>query len=223
MRLPKSTSERDGRRWGEAVLQGRPPARVWRHTPGFSLLELLLATFIASVALASLVGFSATQGRAFRRADERLAASQTVRLALDALSRDLRQAGFDARGTAVEPVAAASSTTLALQQDCEGDGTVDGRSRELITYSFDPGVGTLSRIVGRQPMPLASGLSEDGFRFSYTDVSGSALDADGRNLDAPERSAIRRVSVALLVRNTDGRPLAGAVTNVALRNHPWTP
>ena len=194
-----------------------------RRTAGFSLAELLVASFVASVVLTSLVGFAAAQGRFFRRAQEQLTANQTLRLVLDVISRDLRQAGFDAQGTAVEPVLAASSMALVLQQDGDGDGLVDTGSREIITYAFRPEAGTLSRVVGRQSMPLATGLPADGFRLSYMDSAGAALDPDTSGLDATDRAAVRRVRVELLSRAASGEPLAGVVTDVALRNRPWTP
>ena len=194
-----------------------------RRTTGFSLAELLVSSFVASVILTSLVGFAAAQRRFFHRAEEQLAANQTLRLVLDVISRDLRQAGFDPLGTAVEPVVAATSTTLVLQQDGDGDGLVDTESGEIITYAFRPEAGTLSRVVGRQSMPLATGLPADGFRLSYMDTAGAALDAGTTGLDAADRATIRRVRVDLLSRATNGEPLAGVVTNVALRNRPWTP
>jgi len=190
---------------------------------GFSLAELLVASFVASVVLTSLVGFATAERRFFHRAEEQLTANQTLRLVLDVLSRDLRQAGFDARGTAVEPVVAATSTTLVLQQDDDGDGIVDTGSTEIITYAFRPEAGTLSRVVGRQSMPLVTGLPADGFQLSYMDSAGAALDPDTGGLDATDRAAIRRVRVDLLARATSGEPLAGVVTDVALRNRPWTP
>jgi type II secretory pathway component PulJ len=194
-----------------------------RRAAGFSLAELLVASFIASIVLTSLVAFAAAQSRFFRRAEERLTANQTVRLVLDVISRDLRQAGFDAHGTAVEPVLAASSTVLVLQQDDDGDGIVDTSSREVITYAFEPTMNTLSRIVGRQSMPLATGLPADGFRLSYIDTAGAALDPGASGLDATDRAAIHRVRVELLARAASGEPLAGVVSDVTLRNRPWTP
>jgi len=197
--------------------------RARRPNGGFSLPEILVATFMASIALTSLVSFAAAQRRGFCLIQERIAANQTLRLALEMLGRDLRRAGFDARGTAVEPVAAAGSTTLSLQQDDDGDGVIDSGSEESITYAFRPAVGTLSRVVGSQSMPLATGLPPDGFQLSYMDADGTQLDAAGRDLDAAERARIRRIRAALLARDAGGEALASAVVEAALRNRPWTP
>ena len=194
-----------------------------KRVDGFSLPELLTATLLMSLAGAALVSFAATQSRGFARADRRIAASQDVRLALEVMSRDLRQAGFDAVGRAVEPVTIAGATHLTLQQDGDEDGRVDATSDDLITYVFRPHDGTLSRIVGRQSMPLLSGLPADGVRLSYADARCIPLGPGGGDLDDGERRAIHRVDIALLARDADGEPLGGAVTRVALRNRPWSP
>jgi type II secretory pathway pseudopilin PulG len=194
-----------------------------RRVDGFSLPELLTATLIMSLAVTGLVSFAATQSRAFARAEMRITASQDVRLALEVMSRDLRLAGFDAIGRAVEPLPVAGATQVTLQQDGDEDGTVDAASDELITYVFRPIDGTLSRIVGRQSMPLLSGLPADGVRLHYADAHGMPLGRGGAALDDGERRAVHRIDIALLVRDSHGEPLGGAVTRVVLRNRPWEP
>jgi Tfp pilus assembly protein PilW len=188
---------------------------------GFVLPELLTAILMTSLMLTSLVAYAATHARMYRRIDEHLSANQNLRLVIDVLSRDVRDAGFDARGHAVEPAAVATSTMLVLQRDLDGDGSIDGASQELVTYAFRPETGVLSRIVGRQSMPLASQLPADGFRLSYAGDAGAALAPNGDALDAEERRRLRRIDVSLTFRDPAGRPLAGATTAVALRNMPW--
>lgn len=190
---------------------------------GFSLPELLAATLIAALTMTALVNFTVVQSRAFARADTRLAASQDMRLVLDVISRDIRQAGFDAHGLAVEPIVAAGAMRLVLQRDDDEDGVLDSSGRERIGYLFRPGVGTLSRMVGRQSMPLASNLPPDGFRLAYVDRAGATLRTDGVDLDPAEREAVRRIDVTLITRDTDGAPLTSITTGVALRNLPWVP
>jgi type II secretory pathway pseudopilin PulG len=194
-----------------------------KRVDGFSLPELLTATLLMSLAGAALVSFAATQSRGFARADRRSTASRDVRLALEVLSRDLRQAGFDAVGRALEPIPVAGPTRLTLQQDGDEDGMVDATSDEVIAYVFRPIDGTLSRVVGRQSMPLLSGLAADGVRLSYADAHDIPLGAGGADLDEGERRAIHHVDIALLARDPHGEPLGGAVTRVVLRNRPWEP
>jgi type II secretory pathway pseudopilin PulG len=194
-----------------------------KRIDGFTLPELLTATLLMSLAGAALVSFAATQSRGFARADMRITASRDVRLTLEVMSRDLRQAGFDAVGRTLEPIPVAGATRLTLQQDGDEDGMVDATSDEVITYVFRPIDGTLSRIVGRQSMPLLSGLPADGVRLSYADAHDIPLGPGAADLDESERRAIHRVDIALLARDSRGEPLGGAVTRVVLRNRPWEP
>jgi type II secretory pathway pseudopilin PulG len=189
---------------------------------GFSLLELLVTALLASLVLGSLVRFASTQVRVFHHINEVFTANQVLRLVLDAMARDLRQAGFDNRGSAIAPIAVANPIALTLQHDGDGDGTVNSRSDELIRYVFRPATGTLNRIVGRQSMPLATNLSAHRFRLSYFDAGGIALDAGGADLDATALAAIRRVRIAVLITDASGKPLSSATTDVAIRNQPWT-
>ena len=99
------------------------------------------------------------------------------------------------------------------------DGVIDSRSEELVTYRFRPDEGTLSRIVGRQSMPLATGLSSNGFKLSFFDGSGSAVDSGA---DAADPVSIRRLRIALTLEDPRGRHLAGASTDVGIRNRSWT-
>lgn len=190
---------------------------------GISLVEFLVATATASLVLASVVRFAASQAHVYRRMEERAAANQTVRLAFDLICRDLRRAGYDPRGTALAPIVAAGSTSLTVQADDDGDGRIDRRSGELITYRFHPNPGTLSRVVGRQSMPLADDLPPDGFRFSYFDGAGTPLVEGDGDFDRDRRLMIRRVRIALRVGEHADEPLAGGYTDVALRNRPWSP
>jgi type IV pilus assembly protein PilW len=197
-------------------------ATVRRKSPAFGVPELLLAAFVASIVLSSLVTFVGAQVRTFRRTEHLLAANETVRIVLDVMSRDLRQAGFDPSGVALEALAAANATALTLQRDDDGDGTIDGDSEEVVAYVFRPAQGTLSRVVGRQSMPLADGLAADGFRLAYFDSAGTEITSPS-GLDAAARAAVRRVRITLLLRDASRTALAGGSTEVALRNRPWTP
>jgi Tfp pilus assembly protein PilW len=188
---------------------------------GSTLLEIVVAAGLASAALVSLVGVAATHVGAYQRTVRGVVASETLRLVLDVLARDVRRAGFDPAGIALVPVIDAAPGALALQADDDGDGGIDQRSEEVVRYVFQPERGVLRRIVGRQSMPLAEGLSADGFILTYVDGAGATLDPD--RTGAVEPLAIRRIEVSLMVRDDVGRPLAGARTAVGLRNRPWSP
>lgn len=188
---------------------------------GTTLVEALVATVAASLILASLVSFAGGQARFYRRMEARVSADQTVRLAFDLICRDVRRAGYDPEGVALDPIVRAGATSLTMQEDADGDGRIDRRSEELIAYRFAPSEGTLRRIVGRQSMPLATDLPPDGFRLSYFDDAGAPLPASDGDLDTDHRAMIRRVRIALRVGDLADGSAAVAYTDVALRNQPW--
>ena len=191
-----------------------------KPSSGTAILELMVGVFIAALAMVPLVSLDGAAGRYLRGMDERATANQTVRLIIDVITRDIRQAGFDPRGTGLVPIIAANASLLGLQQDTDGDGDIDRHSRELTTYAFRHAQGTLSRIIGQQSMPLATGLPADGFRLNYLDAAARILPMGADGLDDAAREAVRLVSVAVTVRDTLGKPLASARTSVAVRNRP---
>lgn len=193
-----------------------------RYRAGLTVVEILVALLITSASTAALVGGVATLARAYRRVEERTLAQQTARLVLELVSRDLRRAGFDPRGSGLDPILAAGDHVLQIQADDDGSGAVDDRSEELVAYVFQPQDGTLSRVVGRQSMPIASGLPPDGCRLAFFDAAGGELVDAGAGLDGPGRAAIRRVRLRVVVRDATETILADTASEVALRNRPWT-
>src|SRR5256885_11748921 len=69
-----------------------PPSRR-EHRGGFSLLELLMTTALAGIALAGAVQLFALQTRKLQGHSFRVEAQQALRASLDAITRDIRLAG----------------------------------------------------------------------------------------------------------------------------------
>ena len=186
------------------------------RTRAVTLIELLVGIGLSSTVLAGLVGVLAAQVTLHRRLEARAAAAQAVRLVLEVLSRDLRRAGFDPGAVGFAPVLGADGAGLLLQSDDDGDGTIDGRSQEATAYVFRPGSGVLQRAVGRQVMPLAEGLTEDGFSLTYLDETGVPIPAAGGIPEADLRR-IRHVAVTVSAGDAAGAHLVRAMTAVTLR------
>jgi type II secretory pathway component PulJ len=190
-----------------------------RADRGTTLVELVVAAGLAAAALVAPVVVMATQAALYRRLEARATAAQTARLVLEVVSRDVRRAGFDPRGTGLAPILSADAGGIVVQADDDGDGSVDAHSEEVTAYAFRPATGVLYRAVGRQTMPLAEGLSPAGFALAYLDGAGLPIDGAGgvSGLDLPR---VRRVAIAIAVGAGDGgrgRPLAEVATMVALR------
>src|SRR5262245_54074073 len=72
---------------------GRSSRRSAELAAGFSMLELLVTTSVAGIALTGAVKFFSSQLHAQRRHAFRVEAQQAARSSLDAITRDLRLAG----------------------------------------------------------------------------------------------------------------------------------
>ena len=169
---------------------------------GSGLLELLLAILLGSAALTALAGIVAPAGRYLQRAGLRAESSDTIQLATEALLFDIRRAGFDPRGVGVARLPDASSEMLLVEADLDGDGVIDDRSAERVRYRCDTSRGRLSRIVGRQSMPLATGLTSCA--FSYLDARALPVTGSPAGLDAADRARVRAVTMTIAGTHTGG-------------------
>jgi type II secretory pathway pseudopilin PulG len=74
--------------------QGEAARRVWPKDAGITLTELLAATAIAGILLASIYYVYATSSRSYRMEQQVVRASETLRLGMDELKRAISLAGF---------------------------------------------------------------------------------------------------------------------------------
>ena len=128
----------------------------------------------------------------------------------------VKQAGYDPAAAGVPAVSEARTDRLTLAADLNGDGTVAASSEETTAYVCALPAQQLSRIIGRQSLPLAGGVLACGFR--YLDATGTPLAVPPAGLDVPDRSRIRAVGLDLTLR-LRGTPTTRRVV-VALRTSP---
>jgi hypothetical protein len=183
---------------------------------GSGIVELLVGTALALVVLGSLAGAVGTGARLLGTAGARGEGEDTVALAVDAFTFDVRRAGFDPAATGVPALSLAAGDRLAVAADLDTDGTVDPASEETIAYAC--AAGRLSRIVGQQSMPLADGVLRCA--LSYLDAAGAELAVPPGGLAGPERERVRAVvlDVALRPPGLHGPTVRRAL--VALRSTP---
>ncbi len=185
---------------------------------GAGLVELLVAAVLAVVVLGMLTAAVAGGARLLTTAGRRGEAEDTAQLALEALLFDVRRAGYDPRGVGVEPLAAAQASRLVLRADLDGDGTVDATSEETITWVCNLAARRLSRLVGRQSLPLADDASTCA--LGYLDAAGTPLAIPPGGLAAAERARVRSVTLTLALSPQGlARPATRSI-RVALRTAP---
>jgi len=147
--------------------------------------------------MASLLGLVMSGQQAYWFGTTQVDAQQTVRVAIERMVKEIREAGYYPQNPDTSPAtcaappcytfdavaAGANASTLTLQYDWNGDGTsaasgtvtdpLTGTRGERVTYAFASGVLTRREIgVDASPVTLASGIS--GLTFSYFAEDGTA-------------------------------------------------
>ena len=183
---------------------------------GTSIVELLVGTLLGLLVLAALTGAVAVGARLVVSAGARGEAEDTAQLAVEAFTFDARRAGYDPSGAGIERVVDARTDTVTFGADLDGDGVVDVTSEEQTAYACSAANLRLSRIVGRQSLPLADGVRACGLRF--LDDAGTAMVVPAAGLGAADRARIRALALDLtLVPTALHGPTARTVL-VALRS-----
>lgn len=181
---------------------------------GLSLVEVLIGLALGATALAALGGLLAASAAARTRAGARAEGLAAAAAAVDQITRDVRVAGHDPRRRGVHGILEATSTSLALEADLDGDGGVDPHSEEHVGYRLSAAGESLSRVVGAQAMPIVSELAPNGFLLRYFDATGAELDpARPQSADA-----VRLVTVDLAVRPAGTRETLHVLGGARLLN-----
>ena len=178
---------------------------------GAALVEQLVGTMLALLVLGTLVAVVGTGTGLLLAAAARGEVEDTAQLVVEAFTFDVRRAGYDPAATSVAPVNEARTDRLTLAADLNGDGTVAATSEETTTYVC--AAQQVSRIIGRQSLPLAGGVLACG--LSYLDATGLPLAVPSTGLDALDRSRIRAIGLDLTLRQR-GTPTTRRIV-VALR------
>lgn len=126
-----------------------------RHEGGFTLIELMISAAVQGVVMAGLLGLLISTRDAYNRGSSVIDAQQNVRVALERISKEVREAGYHPRppdtspatcppgpgslyrnggGTdspcwSFYPIVNQSATALTLQFDWNGDGVINTSTR----------------------------------------------------------------------------------------------
>ena len=181
---------------------------------GAALVEQLVGTMLALLVLGTLVAVVGTGTGLLLAAAARGEVEDTAQLAVEAFTFDVRRVGYDPAAAGLAPVNEARTDRLTLAADLNGDGAVAATSEDTTAYVC--AAQQLSRIIGRQSLPLAGGVLACALR--YLDATGLPLAVPPAGLDAAGRSRIRAIGLDLTLRQR-GTPTTRRVV-VALRPTP---
>lgn len=183
--------------------------RAMARREGFTLVELLLAMTLTGVLGVAAVRLFVVQHQAFVRQGEGIRRTQNARAGFDLMTREMRNAAYDPRGTASAGVTTWSAGAFGWTADLDADGTADGDG-ERVEYMLAED-GTLIRREDDVDVAVAEHVTE--LRFTYF--------ADAVETPATSADEIELVAVRLAYDTPPGVAGATLETRVALRNRMW--
>lgn len=180
---------------------------------GSSLVELLVSLVLVMSFAAVLHTFARALFRGAGLLEAASECQEAARIGVQLVTRDLRGAGFHARGGSVEAIRFARVDSIGISMDLNGDGDVSD-SNERIAYSADAEKRTLMRALGdASPQPMLNDLAPDGLQLSYFDEDGRPLPLGETGLADADRGKVRRIDVTLRVELPNPDP----ATSIPLR------
>lgn len=168
--------------------------RSLRSSPGFTMMEMMIALAIFSIAFGTIYKSFEHLNRSTTTENVKAGTQQAVRIAVDFMVQDIRLAGLNPLGTPGIGIQAATSDSIQFTMDANFDGD-DADTFENIAYAFNPGNGTLRQF---NP-PLAPEVLID----NVSDLNFTYLDSDEQT--TTELNEIRSVVISLTMQRPAGR------------------
>ncbi len=189
------------------------PGREARRA-GMTVVELMVALVIFGVIIGVVFGFLTEARQSYTSTRQKAQYQQGLRAVMSLVTREVRSAGCDPRGSGFERFPVADVNQFRCRMDLNADtDAIDTNPDEDITYSFNPGTGELSRDVGAGATVILRGLTN--VNFNYFDEDGNLLNAVP--LSATDRASIRSVDL-VMIGETDKHEPVTYTTRIAVRN-----
>jgi prepilin-type N-terminal cleavage/methylation domain-containing protein len=196
------------------------PLRALRDQRGFTMMELIAATAILGLVMAGLLGVLTASRDAYSRGTNTVSAQQNVRVALERMAKEIREAGYHPRPPNTLPATCASppcwtfdpiinrtATSFTLQFDWNADGAISTSGKvvdascastpcrgERVTYWLDG--TTLKRLeVGYAESEIATGIF--ALQFKYYRVPDTTVGTYDNAVETSTPSLIRVVGISV--------------------------
>lgn len=180
---------------------------------GFTTAELLVAALFGMIVMATLYGFYREQLFQLLAQETKTATLEDARGALDMMVRDLRNAGSWGSGT--QPgsclrVYSASSTSIRIQADLDGNGDCSSATGEDVTYDLSSATSTTcpgSNMIRRAAFGATGSclipnvvIPSGSTFFTYYNSSGTDLGS------SPTLTSIKRVKITFSAQVAEPTP-----------------
>lgn len=198
----------------------RPITCSRRPEAGFTLIELLAVIIVGGILLTALGSFYLSEQRAFKQQQIQIETSQSLRVAIDQITRDLRLAGRDPLGTDNFGLTYAADDEVRFTADADDDGVVDPNMNERRGFRRSNGTIEMLGDAGTWPgILLADFVDPNGVVFRYYDADGNPVATP--TSDPATLEDIRQIDVEITVtQRVPGAPdiARTEASSVELRN-----
>ncbi len=176
---------------------------MMKNEKGFTLIELVIATFIATVLMLVMAQSFHMQSDAYYEQDMVVPRDENLRAAMYILTKDVRMIGYDFAECQCSVITTADASVFSFSTDMDGDGSIG--ADELFSYyvTDTTGDGIGDSLYGKTYLgvPLAKKIS--AISFTYFDSTGTQL--TNVPLDSTDRGNIRSITVTLTGITTSGK------------------
>ena len=218
-----------------------------RSQDGFTLVELMVAMSIFLLILVGIFQVFDPSSRAYSTSERKLGVQQNARVAMDAMARQIRMAGYfpenidaDPANDLANPIQAATQSALSVAGDLDGTGAsnaftfcLNGSGLWRVRGALGA-AGSYTCPSGAQADLMAESVT--ALSFAYFDSANNPvpnpptgpfnLDAQGLGgapsfVDVSQRSIVRRIVIMVTARqNVAGQPAQTytLASDVRLRN-----
>ena len=188
--------------------------RLAQGNRGFTLIEVMVTAAMLGTVLAVVSTVFYSSNDTYRKTSRRVNMQRNARLGMDIMVKELRHAGCDPSGVGVSAVIVASSDSLRIQADLDGDGVIEtAEPSEDVTYYYDVVSQVLFRDPGTGPEVLVPNVS--GLVFGYLDANNHALSP--LPLTTLLAAQVRSVAISITTHAREGEEIT-LTTTAALRN-----
>jgi type IV pilus assembly protein PilW len=169
------------------------PGGVWRTAAGFTMMEMLMALAIFSIAFGTIYKTFDHLNRSTATENVKAGTQQAVRIAVDFMVQDIRLAGLNPLGSPGIGIQAISPGSIRFTMDANFDGDAED-TFEDITYAFNGANGTLTQ---------TNHLGDEVLIDNITDLNFTYLDSEDQTTS--DLDDIRSVVVSLTMQRPAGR------------------
>ena len=103
---------------------------------GFTLIEILVALALTGIVMGAIYSAYHSQQKTYIIQESVAEMQQNLRAAMYLMTREIRMAGYDPRGTASAGITYISSQSVRITKDENGNGAIDAQD-ENVTYSLN--------------------------------------------------------------------------------------